>query len=141
MKNKIKRVQKFALAMFLGLALCGSGAKGQTAQLKSNADNSPTEIKLEHDALGKAPTINVQVGNKTYPFLFDTGGGITTISPSIAKEIGCEPFGQITGFNAGGTRLDFKRCDNVDFRLGNFSTCVNTGVFEIFALFLLNFYY
>ena len=26
--------------------------------------------------------------------------------------------GQITGWNAGGTRLDFKRCDNVDVKMG-----------------------
>ena len=97
--------------------------------------NQPVEIKLEHDALGKAPTIDVQIGGKTYPFLFDTGGGITTISPAIAKEIGCAPFGQITGWNAGGTRLDFKRCDDVDLKLGNYQTRVNTGLFEIMTFF------
>ena len=97
--------------------------------------NQPVEIRLEHDALGKAPTINVEIGGKIYPFLFDTGGGITTISPAIAKEIGCAPFGQITGWNAGGTRLDFKRCDNVDLKMGNYQTRVNTGLFEIMQFF------
>lgn len=95
----------------------------------------PTEIKLEHDTLGKAPTINVQIGAKTYPFLFDSGGGITLISPAIAKEIGCAPFGQVAGFNAGGTRLDFKRCDNVDLKMGDYSTNLNVGVYEIMTLF------
>lgn len=94
-----------------------------------------TEIKLEHDVLGKAPTINVQIGAKTYPFLFDSGGGITLISPAVAKEIGCTPFGQVTGFNAGGTRLDFKRCDNVDLKTGDYSTRLNVGVFEVMSLF------
>lgn len=111
-------------------------AAAANAQLsKSNLADQPIEIKLEHDALGKAPTINVQIGSKTYPFLFDTGGGITTISPAIAREIGCVPFGQITGWNAGGTRLDFKRCDNVDLKLGDYQTRVETGLFEIMHFF------
>jgi hypothetical protein len=105
------------------------------AQQSSKTASQPVEIKLEHDALGKAPTINVQIGKKIYPFLFDTGGGITTITPAIAKEIGCEPFGQISGFNAGGMRLDFKRCDNVDLKVGDLPTRVNTAVFEIMHFF------
>ena len=113
----------------LTIILCGAAAIAQPTETQ------PVEIRLEHDALGKAPTINVQVGSKTYPFLFDTGGGITTISPVIAKEIGCTPFGQITGWNAGGTRLDFKRCDNVDLKLGAYQTQVNTGLFEIMQFF------
>ena len=113
--------------------LLGTAASAQMT--KPSTGNQPIEINLEHDALGKAPTINVQIGGKTYPFLFDTGGGITTITPAIAKEIGCEPFGQITGFNAGGTRLDFKRCDNVDIKLGNYQTRVNTGLFEVMQFF------
>ncbi len=124
MKNQL--INRFKLGCFLMLIV---------GNLSLSAQTLPTEIKLEHDALGKAPTINVQIGKKIYPFLFDTGGGITTISPAIAKEIGCEPFGQITGFNAGGTRLDFKRCDNVEMKLGNFQTRVNTGIFEIMHFF------
>jgi hypothetical protein len=120
---------KQLFVILLTIILCGAAAIAQTTE------NQPIEIRLEHDALGKAPTINVQVGSKTYPFLFDTGGGITTISPVIAKEIGCTPFGQITGWNAGGTRLDFKRCDNVDLKLGGYQTQVNTGLYEIMTFF------
>lgn len=124
-----KTIAATLIALLLGIA----GVLAQTA--KTSANLQPIEIKLEHDALGKAPTINVQVGSKTYPFLFDTGGGITTITPSIAKEIGCQPLGQITGYNAGGTRLDFKRCDGVEMKLGDFSARLNTAVFEIMHFF------
>lgn len=133
LKMKNKFTNRFLRQLFLVIAICSVQISAQTT--KSNNANQPLEIKLEHDALGKAPTINVQIGKKIYPFLFDTGGGITTISPSIAKEIGCEPFGKITGFNAGGTRLDFKRCDNVEIKLGNFQNGINTGVFEIMTFF------
>lgn len=121
MKNQI--INRFKLAFFLMLVVGNLNLYAQT------------DIRLEHDTLGKAATINVQIGAKTYPFLFDTGGGITLISPAIAKEIGCTPFGQVTGFNAGGTRLDFKRCDNVDLKMGNYSTRSNVGVFEVMTLF------
>ncbi|MDQ4121193.1 MAG: hypothetical protein M3209_07090 [Acidobacteriota bacterium] len=125
--------QQLTAILFAVLVFGTSVVDAQTE--KTNNVTQPIEIKLEHDVLGKAPTINVQVGDKIYPFLFDTGGGITTITPAIAKEIGCEPFGQITGFNAGGTRLDFKRCDDIGLKLGNFSTRVNTGTFEIMHFF------
>ena len=118
---------KQLFAILLTIFMFAAGLNAQT--------DSPVEIRLEHDALGKAPTINVQIGGKTYPFLFDTGGGITTISPSIAKEIGCTPSGQITGWNAGGTRLDFKRCDDVRLKLGAYETRANTGLFEIMTFF------
>lgn len=116
----------FAGFLFIFVACCG---------LTANAQTQPVEIKLEHDALGKAPTINVQIGGKTYPFLFDTGAGITTVTPAIAREIGCEPFGQITGFNAGGTRIDMKRCSDVEMKLGNYAARLDTGVFEIMHFF------
>jgi len=125
MKNQI--INRFKLLFFLIIAVGFVKSEAQTS--------SPSEIKLQHDALGKAPTINVQIGAKTYPFLFDSGGGITLISPSIAKEIGCTPFGKVTGFNAGGTRLDFKRCDNVELKMDDYSAKINAGVFEIMTLF------
>lgn len=117
--NHIKQLSAVLLAVFL----------------YATAAAAQTEIKLEHDALGKAPTVNVEIGGKTYPFLFDTGGGITTISPKIAQEIGCTPFGQITGWNAGGTRLDFKRCDNVELKMGDYTTRVDMGLYEIMTFF------
>lgn len=107
----------------------------QAAKPKAGDHSQPLEIKLEHDALGKAPTINVQIGGKTYPFLFDTGGGITIISPDVAREIGCAPFGRLTAFNAGGTRIDLKRCDAVELKLGAFSTRVDAGVLEVMNFF------
>ena len=118
---------KKLFAILFAIFLFGAVSNAQT--------NQPVEIRLEHDALGKAPTINVEIGGKTYPFLFDTGGGITTITPKLAQEIGCTPFGQITGWNAGGTRLDFKRCDNVALKLGAYETRADTGLYEIMTFF------
>ena len=39
-------------------------------------------------------------------FMFDTGGGISYVSPAFAQTIGCKTWGQITGFTLVGQRLD-----------------------------------
>jgi len=95
----------------------------------------PMDITLDHDALGRAPTIKVEIGGKTYPFLFDTGGGVTIITPAIAKQIGCTPFGQLVGYNAGGTRLDAKRCDAVEMKVGGHSMKLDAAVMEVMTFF------
>lgn len=68
-------------------------------------------------------------------FLFDTGEGLSTITPAFAQEIGCKPWGQITGFRMSGERLDFARCDDVQFRVGRYGlSSRTTGVFDIMSL-------
>ncbi len=46
-------------------------------------------------------------------FLFDTGAGITTVTPATAQLAECHPWGQLTGFRATGERLDTPRCDDL----------------------------
>jgi hypothetical protein len=51
-------------------------------------------------------------------FIMDTGGGLTAVSPEAAAEIGCEPWGQLTGFRMRGDRVDLKRCEKVEIDTG-----------------------
>ncbi|MBB4100318.1 aspartyl protease family protein [Sphingomonas kyeonggiensis] len=67
---------------------------------------------------GKQFTVEAVVAGKPRNFLFDTGEGVTMISPALAKELGCEPWGNITAFRMLGERLDLKRCDDVAFGIG-----------------------
>ena len=62
-------------------------------------------------------TVEAIVASKRRTFLFDTGEGLTMIDPRLAHDVGCEPWGNITGFRMTGDRIDTKRCDEVSFAL------------------------
>ena len=64
--------------------------------------------------------------------MFDTGGGISYISPSFAQTVGCKVWGQITGFTLTAQRLDMPRCDGLAFDLqGRTFNAPIAGVFDI----------
>lgn len=72
--------------------------------------------------------INGQAGN----FMFDTGGGISIITPEFARRIGCRPWGQITGFRMSGERLDSERCDGIAVQVGAVDAQVDSvGVVDL----------
>ena len=60
-------------------------------------------------------TIKASVNGKQGLFMFDTGGGVSYIDPAFARSIGCDPWGQISGFMLTGQRLDMQRCDGLKF--------------------------
>ena len=65
-------------------------------------------------------------------FVFDTGGGVTYISPSFAQAIGCKPWGQLSGFVLTGQRLDMQRCDDLTFDIdGRWFQAPIAGVFDL----------
>jgi hypothetical protein len=66
---------------------------------------------------GMQPTLTVTVAGHEEPFLLDTGGGITIISPTLAKAVHCEPWGNVVGFRMTGERLDLPHCDQVPILL------------------------
>jgi len=65
--------------------------------------------------LGAQATHRATVRGVPGVFLFDTGEGVTSISPEFAAKIGCAPWGRVSGFRMSGERLDTPRCDDVDF--------------------------
>lgn len=62
-------------------------------------------------------TVQAVVNGQAGTFMFDTGVGVTCMSPAFAKKAGCEPWGRISGFRMSGERLDNPHCDNVIFDL------------------------
>jgi len=77
-------------------------------------------------------TVRAQVRGHEGVFIFDTGGGVSYLSPAFAQTVGCKPWGQITGFTLTGQRLDMPRCDGFSFDVQghNFSGPI-FGVFDL----------
>lgn len=77
-------------------------------------------------------TLNARVGSHEGRFVFDTGGGVTYISPAFAQMIGCKPWGQLSGFVLTGQRLDMQRCDDLTFNIdGRWFHAPIAGVFDL----------
>jgi len=76
------------------------------------AARAPTVIPLEPYADAHW-AFRAKVAGHEELMVFDTGGGLTAITPQAAAELGCQPWGQLTGFRMRGDRLDLKRCENV----------------------------
>jgi hypothetical protein len=63
--------------------------------------------------VGRLVTVDVVVQGDTLPFLLDTGGGETLITPWLAEELGCTPAGRAVGFRMTGDRVEFALCPDV----------------------------
>lgn len=84
---------------------------------------------------GLLRSMTVTVAGAARPFIFDTGGGETMITPDVAAAIGCTPYGRAIGFRAGGDRVAFQYCDDVVLRLGDVAIAhERVGVFDLTSL-------
>jgi hypothetical protein len=72
-----------------------------------------------HSSGTHAMTLHARVRGQQGLFLFDTGGGVTYLTPAFSKTIGCNVWGQLTGFVLTGQRLDMQRCDDVELIVDN----------------------
>jgi Aspartyl protease len=80
---------------------------------------APATIPLEPYLKAQA-VVHAVVNGQRGTFMFDTGEGVSSISPEFAAKIGCEPWGRISGFRMSGERLDNKHCDNITFDLAGY---------------------
>lgn len=85
--------------------------------------------------LGGLLTVPVAVGDRTLPYLFDTGGGGTLHTPEAAAAAGCEPFGRVTGFRHDGEQVHARRCPAAPLVIDGWrAPARETGVFDLMAL-------
>ncbi len=90
-----------------------------------------TVLTLE-PATGGLMKVQATVAGHKGTFLFDSGSGVSSISPEFAALIGCEPWGQITGFRMTGDRLDMQRCNHLTFDFGKKTLQAEAiGVFDV----------
>lgn len=96
----------------------------------------PAPVVLPLSAFMKTDlrTVNVSIGGAERRFLFDTGGGVTVISPELAKQLGCEPAGRLTAHRMSGERIDAPRCAEVPLALGGVALTTEAVVMDLAAL-------
>ena len=87
---------------------------GTASGTNAASTNGPVTLPLESYRKGIAA--RVEVAGRERLFQIDTAGGLTVISPALAKELGCRPWGVVTGFHMTGTKIAAPRCDNVSIR-------------------------
>lgn len=99
----------------------------------ASVGSASAQTVLKLDPYGdKQFSVAVEVGGVSGRFLFDTGEGVTMISPAMAEAFGCEPWAHLSAFRMGGERLDAPRCDNfrITTAVGELST-LSTLVYEL----------
>lgn len=103
------------MAIGLGVVLAGAAEAAPVVQV----------IPLQ-TATGGVQTIEASIDGKRGTFLFDSGFGVSAVTPVMAKRINCRPWGRITGFRAIGERVDSKQCQPVVLDINGFVTGLPT---------------
>ncbi len=121
----------FCGALLAALSLCN----GVVLVAQEPAAPAPLAIIPLETYLENHTAVHATVGGQPGTFLFDTGGGVSSISPAMAQKIGRRPWGLITGFRMTGERLDLPHCDDVPFALaGQKLAAPQVGVLDIMKL-------
>jgi hypothetical protein len=76
----------------------------------------------------------VTVGGGVHPFLVDTGGGLTILTPQLTGPAGCETFGRVTVMRSDGTRLDLLRCAPARLLIAGGERTLEAAVLDLGAL-------
>lgn len=69
--------------------------------------------------LGRLHTLEVEVAGQRLPFLFDTAGGATLLTPKVAAAAGCQPFGRGVGFRHDGQPLALQKCVGIELSIAS----------------------
>lgn len=115
----------FALALVAGAVHDASAVPKWPAR--------PIELQLQA-APGRLHLLDTKVGGQPRKMMFDTGGGITAISPALAREIGCQTTGNVTGLRFTGQRLDSPVCRGVELEVGGIAIRTDVAVMDLGAL-------
>ena len=106
----------------LGMSRRGLLTTGAALLCITACTRRPQDMKTTaHFALGRYQDLllqtEVEVGGERLPFLFDTGAGMTCLTPATAEILGCSPAGRVTGFRKSGERINGPKCEAVPLLL------------------------
>lgn len=113
----------FGRFLFIVLAACGLFGEAGASRV--------TEIPLSPYA-GQLKTVELTIDGHRARLLFDTGAGVTAVTPEFATSMGCSPSGVVTSFRMDGERVTFQRCLSPSRIVeGGFSTTQSVAVFDL----------
>jgi hypothetical protein len=121
--------------MRLLLLVCALGALAcqHAPEVTANRAN-PVQLTLEPYREGLLSVL-VDVAGQPQRFLFDTGAGITVLSPEVARAAGCQPYGRLTGYRMSGERVDMPQCARPKLQAGGETLEPEVaGVFDVMTL-------
>ena len=84
--------------------------------------------------VGQLRTVQIDIAGHPATLIFDTGAGITAITPEFAATVGCRPHAHISGFRMNGERVSFQRCDALSVQIGGERSERELGVFDLAAV-------
>lgn len=84
--------------------------------------------------VGKLRTVRMEIGGRPVTMLFDTGAGHSLITPQLAAQIRCTPFGAVNGRRMTGEVVVFQRCPDAPYRIGPISDRREFAVFDLSAI-------
>ena len=95
------------------------------------------DLSLEPYWKEKAPGLvvtTISIDGHAARLLFDTGAGLTSITPAFARRVGCEPYGSVTGFRMRGDRVTSQKCGSRQLTIGSQTIAREIAVFDLSAL-------
>lgn len=95
--------------------------------------DAPIELPL-NPYVGHLVTLDAAVGGAVVSMLFDTGAGVTALTPETARAAGCEPFGRLSGVRMSGEQVEFQRCGPMTLSFAGFVSKEETYVFDLGAV-------
>ena len=96
----------------------------ENSELKFDREDDLNDGHIRVDTSCALPVIPVTVGDKTYPFILDTGSNVAVLSPSLMADIPAEAFGQsdtegtfmLKSLKIGGSEFSDIVCVTADLR-------------------------
>lgn len=97
---------------------CSDTRGSATSEVPRRSAPSPAigSRTLKMESYRKGVAARIEVGGKQRLFQLDTAGGLTVISPALARELDCRPWGAITGFHMTGSKITAPQCNGLKMR-------------------------
>jgi predicted aspartyl protease len=132
-KNIFFTLQIALILLFPILNSCNFRKTEESSCLAKKLPDKPKEITLDK-YMSRLRTIKAQFGSDSFDFIFDTGGGLTLLTPDLADKVGCTPFGRITCFRMTGERIDVQRCGEVEFYIDGIPMVREATIIDLMSL-------